>query len=86
MKCPHWSVQEYTECCMDCGENIYSSNANKDVSSKTADHLIKKYGHVDPKLLEKFDWPKTTKTTTKATKTTTKTIAEMVKELQNEAK
>ncbi len=25
-RCPHNRVQEYTECCLDCGRNIYESD------------------------------------------------------------
>lgn len=25
LDCPHNNVQEFTECCMDCGHNIYKS-------------------------------------------------------------
>lgn len=27
-KCEHHEVQEWTECCCDCGVNIYSENAD----------------------------------------------------------
>lgn len=25
LACPHKRVQEYSECCLDCGENIYTT-------------------------------------------------------------
>ena len=27
MACSHKNVQQYTECCLDCGENIYTKPA-----------------------------------------------------------
>lgn len=26
-RCPHNRVQQYTECCLDCGRNIYETDA-----------------------------------------------------------
>ncbi len=26
-RCPHKNVQQFTECCLDCGRNIYESDA-----------------------------------------------------------
>ena len=26
-RCPHHNVQQFTECCLDCGRNIYESDA-----------------------------------------------------------
>lgn len=27
LSCPHRNVQQFTECCLDCGENIYQTPA-----------------------------------------------------------
>lgn len=29
-RCPHNRVQDYTECCLDCGKNIYASDDDND--------------------------------------------------------
>ncbi len=26
MRCPHNNVQQFTECCLDCGRNVYESD------------------------------------------------------------
>lgn len=27
-RCPHRNVQSFTECCLDCGRNVYESDAD----------------------------------------------------------
>lgn len=29
MPCPHRNVQQFTECCLDCGVNIYETDADR---------------------------------------------------------
>lgn len=34
-KCPHKRVQEYSECCLDCGRNVYETD------EEYADYLLR---------------------------------------------
>lgn len=39
LDCPHHNIQQFTECCLDCGYNIYTSKSEylKDLKRKLAD-------------------------------------------------
>lgn len=41
LKCPHKKVQGYTEICLDCGENVYTTAAEIIASEEKAERLKK---------------------------------------------
>lgn len=40
LDCPHKNIQQFSECCLDCGYNIYTTEAEylKDLKREAGDH------------------------------------------------
>jgi hypothetical protein len=56
LDCPHNNVQEYSECCLDCGYNIYTTNTeylnslNKELLRKGLDETTRAIRDAEKKL------------------------------------